>query len=381
MEAEALPGVEDLIASSARLPTDRAYGVATDSLRSSLMTLGHGVLVAAPVLGRTGGPPVDINLTSPSWIWSRKLQEYSAAAPVGTWSARLAVARKLRSRLSVVAPERLWTRFPELALASHERLAKVVLELHHVPHGLERYLTQTAARLLGRRLVLVAISDRIADSLEPISVCCKQLLVEPSGVDTKFFLPHRSLSSDPLRLLYIGSFSSEGEERGCRQFVDLALALQQRKVDSRLRIVGGRGHEVSKLIAYRDHLGISPVHCSIESHVPRDQVSSIVAWADIVLANYPESLTARHQSPLKLIEYAASGRPIVASATSSVLGTLPARAFIPYTEGDLESLIGAVLCVATSATVREGATSSATSWARQREWRTRTGRILDAIAQ
>lgn len=381
MDVETLPEVADLIASSARLPTDRAYGVATDSLRRSLLTLGHGVLVAAPVLGGTGGPPVDINLTSPSWIWSRKLQEYSAAASFGTWSARLAVARKLRSRLPAIAPERLWTRFPELALASRESMAKIVLELHHVPHGFERYLTQTAARLLARRLVLVAISDRIADSLGPIAAWCKQVLVEPSGVDTKFFLPHRSLSSDPLRLLYIGSFSSEGEERGCRQFVDLASALQQRKVNSRLRIVGGRGHEVSSLVAYRDGLGISPVHCSIEPHVPRGQVSSVVEWADIVLANYPERLTARHESPLKLIEYAASGRPIVASATSSVLGTLPARAFIPYAEGDLESLIDAVLCVATSATVREGATSSATSWAQQREWSARTGRILDAITQ
>lgn len=96
--------------------------------------------------------------------------------------------------------------------------------------------------------------------------------------------------------------------------VDILLHAMARLPDARALIVGGLAGEpdLERVRALAGTLAPGRVTCA--GHVEPPQVAERLQEADVlVIPNPPTTISAAYTSPLKLFEYMASGRPIVAS--------------------------------------------------------------------
>jgi glycosyltransferase involved in cell wall biosynthesis len=143
-----------------------------------------------------------------------------------------------------------------------------------------------------------------------------RLRVVPDGVR----LPHdRQWSEparDPARPPIVGYAGHLYPWKGVEVLLD-ALA---RLPEARGLIVGGHEAEpdLARVRARAESLGISS-RITFTGYVDPPRVAPLVATADmLVLPNPPSAIATRFTSPLKLFEYMAAGRPIVASDLPSV---------------------------------------------------------------
>ena len=141
-----------------------------------------------------------------------------------------------------------------------------------------------------------------------------KITVIPNGVSPNDFpctpLPERSQDRPPV-LVYIGTLA---DWQGLDILIQAMPAiLEQQGV--RVRIVGrGRSRQRKTLAKQIQKMGLEN-HVSVEEAVPHHQVAALLSEADICLA--PLSLNDRNITqgccPIKVIEYMAVGRPLVAS--------------------------------------------------------------------
>jgi len=139
-----------------------------------------------------------------------------------------------------------------------------------------------------------------------------KITVIPNGVDTKLFTPQLPGSpADRPTLLYIGTLADW-------QGLDLLLEAMPAILaghPARLRIVGrGRGRQRKDLLKRVRKLGLED-SVSIEPAVPHHEMPALIAQADVCLAPlaYNDRNVTQGCCPLKIIEYMACARPIVAA--------------------------------------------------------------------
>lgn len=99
-------------------------------------------------------------------------------------------------------------------------------------------------------------------------------------------------------------------------FIDAASKLFKRIPAARFMIVGG-GYRLDELRRYADCSGLNGGLVFTE-HVPHDDVPFYIAAADICVACFEKNDITECKSPLKIVEYLASGKPIVASRVGEV---------------------------------------------------------------
>jgi glycosyltransferase involved in cell wall biosynthesis len=160
---------------------------------------------------------------------------------------------------------------------------------------------------------VICPSNVTRDYIASLGLDRKTVSVIPNGVSPSDFSPSPLPSREgrvPV-LLYIGTLADwQGLEVVIRA---LPKILEQQTV--RLKIVGRGRSRQRKLLAKQirklgleDHVGIQPA-------VPHHEIPALVAEADICLA--PLGLNDRNVTqgacPIKVLEYMAAGRPLVAS--------------------------------------------------------------------
>ena len=241
--------------------------------------------------------------------------------------------------------------------------------------GWGRLLERVGEDPLLRAADLVAcISEEVAEEVARRGVSSERILVTPNGVDIHLFNPDVSGSAvrkryslgDAFVLGWIGSFH---KFHGLDLAIEVAAELREELPELRLLLVGD-GLDRARIEAQVRRLNLRNVvftgtvdHSDIPSHIAAMDVPLVLCPAD----------DAFHYSPLKLREYMACGRPVIAPR----IGEL--RDFISDGEdgllvepGDVLSLVAAIrrLCdnpdlrasmgvAARSKMVRDG------SWERQ----------------
>ena len=108
--------------------------------------------------------------------------------------------------------------------------------------------------------------------------------------------------------------------RGLDRLVRAFAALQRDVPDSMLVLVGGRPVERAEMAALAGELGIAEA-VRLPGQRPQDEVVDWVAAADALVV--PGVINGLNASPLKMFEYAAMDRPIVADdipAVREILG-------------------------------------------------------------
>lgn len=99
-------------------------------------------------------------------------------------------------------------------------------------------------------------------------------------------------------------------------FIDAAFRICGRIPEVTFMIVGG-GYRLPELKKYSASLGLDG-KMIFTGYVPHDEVPFYIAAADICAACFEKNDITECKSPLKIVEYLASGKPVVASRTGEV---------------------------------------------------------------
>jgi len=130
--------------------------------------------------------------------------------------------------------------------------------------------------------------------------------------------------------------------RGLDRLVRAFAALHAATPDSVLLLVGGRDGERAEMAALARDLGIAAA-VRLPGQRPQEAVVDYLAAADALVV--PGVINGLNASPLKMFEYAAMGRPIVADdtpATREILGDDGARYFPSGDEAALRAALDAI---------------------------------------
>jgi glycosyltransferase involved in cell wall biosynthesis len=227
---------------------------------------------------------------------------------------RLASARCARRRVDLIFTRTYLT--PQYTLA---RGLPTVVETHNPPD--DNPQRQALYQVLDHPLLLavVTISQNLAGRYQEYGLPAEKILIAPDGVDLDAYAnpldkeqARERLGLDPAQPVaaYVGHLY---EGRG----VEYILRAAQSLPDIRFHLVGGHPQDVQRWQKTAQETGLK--NLSFTGFVPNRQVPLHLWAADVLLMPYGLSCpTVEWMSPLKMFEYMAAGRAIVASDLPAV---------------------------------------------------------------
>ncbi len=207
------------------------------------------------------------------------------------------------------------------------------------------------SRFFARRAKIVATNPLIAQELKKIFSI--STIVEPNGVDESFF----NLSGHGAGPLYVGRFYTW---KGLDVLAATGMDIQ---------VLGGSKEEFEKIFGSANNLRFAE---ATPAEVPH-----WLARADVLLltGTAKNQDSNRYTAPMKVFEYLATGKPIVASATEALQSLVPNNLVIYCQPDNPEALVSAI----TQALQEPGDSAARITFAREHTWHKRSQRILDAF--
>jgi glycosyltransferase involved in cell wall biosynthesis len=297
---------------SHRIQSRDGQSVHVEELVAALRNLGHEVLVVGPGFyeqARFGG---ESNLVA--WIRSRLPVVVGEVAEllytIPAWWRLRAAFRRFR-------PDLIYERYNLYYLAGtwvargsgtklflevnsplvEERTRLGQLRLRWLAGALERYVWRSADKVL---VVTSVLQQAVAAAGVPFA----QIAVVPNGIDPAQFaaLPAREAGEGPLVLGFVGFVR---DWHGLDAVI-AAMAAEQCGPTLRLVVVGD-GPARETLQRQAEALGLAD-RVTFTGLQPREAIPALVSDFDIAL----QPLVVSYASPLKIFEYMAAGRAIVA---------------------------------------------------------------------
>lgn len=262
-----------------------------------------------------------------------------------------------------------------------------VYDAHHPPvNGLARAVARSFPRL--RSLVGMSFnSEGLRGIYSRLGAVHPNSVVARNGVETEMFegLPDKAslrkklgLPSERKIVCYCGN-TYEG--RGIEVLVDAAAELS----DAEFVVVGGTGKDNRPHGDAARLRGIS--NFNMVGFVSQGEVSSYLAASDVLVMPYSSAVTIRGGTeageftcPLKLFEYMAAGKPIVATEIPSVMEVLePGRNSVTVPPDDSRKFIDALSMVLEDQDLRSRISRNALSDAGRYTWEKRVERIIGGL--
>jgi methylation protein EvaC len=300
----------------ARIPAEKAYGTAIMKMCEQIALCGVPLALVAPA--RTYGPQED-PFTYHGVSKAFSIQRLPATDFVGKrlTISRVLYALDLLSFMWSLARRRfpkdaiLYTRDYLLAFVLPRR--HLFLELHTV-HAHSFLFRKAIQRTRG----IVVISNGIRAALIELGVAAERILVAASGVDMKTFdlaiskdeaRSKLKLPKDAYLAVYTGNFTTMGQDKGLR---DIIVSLKDAP-NVTFVAVGGSDNDPANYREIADKEGVSD-RVVLLGYAPQSTLALYQKAADVLLMPFPDTHHYRtHMSPVKMFEYMASRRPIIAS--------------------------------------------------------------------
>lgn len=282
-------------------------------------------------------PDARIHLITPA-----SLSLHPLARPSSVVSHRIEVARQLRTvRPDVIVSYALSTGLPALQLAKR----------HHIPymfHAIDALhaivpvgALQPIARWVERRLFaaadqVVLINEHLRDYAIRMGATPDRARVLRTGVDLQRFTPQvdgqraraeLGLEVGDYVLFFMGwlyTFS------GVRQ---VAESLRGLPPDVKLVVVGD-GDDYRVLQTLQEELGGRLI---LTGRVPYDRIPALIAASDMCLLPFHRVPATEHIVPIKLYEYMAAGKPVVATPLPGVRRDVGEGNGVVYAEAEAQA--------------------------------------------
>jgi glycosyltransferase involved in cell wall biosynthesis len=240
----------------------------------------------------------------------------------------------------------------------------------------------TARRLAKRAAGIVALTDGVRQSLINKGVPSKKIIVAHDAVrldmfknDYKkdFIRKELHLPTDKKIVIYTGHlFAWKGVHV-------LAAAAKQLATDTVIVFVGGLQKDVEE---FKSKYFDSP-NILVLGHKSRSEIPKYLAGADILaLPNSGHTdISYSYTSPLKLFEYMAAKRPIVASDLPSLRETLSGQNAFLVPADNVDALAQAIKSIAVSADEVKQKVENAYALALSSTWYNRADKITQFITE
>ena len=257
------------------------------------------------------------------------------------------------------------------ALVKRGRLTLRLHLLKYVEGFNARHSDKVIALTDGLKLVLI---NRYKVNSEKITVIPSGTNVDlfqpldPSECRRRFGLPLDSFVVSFLGVLY--------EHQGVQVLAQAASLLIKRKPNMHF-LVGGNGPHRETLQEIVGRLGLNSRFCLL-GNVPYEEAPAVIGASDICVA--PFLKTRGETSPLKIFDYLAAGRPVIAS-------DLPCLRWIANTSGavllvppeDPEALSNAILILLDNTAQTQKMAEQGKVWVQPYSWREIAKEILSGL--
>lgn len=219
---------------------------------------------------------------------------------------------------------------------------KVALESHLIPKRRALYFF-----LARRASSIIVISKALRDSFVASGFEEKNILVAPSGVDLSVFdidisredaREQLDLPADAKVAVYTGNFTTMGEDKGLS---DIVAALKEAP-NVIFVAAGGSEKDIARYRAEAQEAGVAD-RVILRGYAPQRMLAIYQKAADMLLMPFPDTPHYRnHMSPVKMFEYMASKRPIVASGLPTIREVLNDSNAVIAAPGDPTALAASI---------------------------------------
>jgi glycosyltransferase involved in cell wall biosynthesis len=234
---------------------------------------------------------------------------------------------------------------------------------------------------IGLATAAVTVNEAMRERLIGLGVAPERVTVVANSPSLARFDPGahvpRTFAEDgQVRLVYAGALTPTYE-------LDVALAaiarLRELRPDSDIRLdIYGRGDAAERLVDQAARLELDD-RVTFHGRVPIEDVPSAIARADIGLAPTRHDRFTDVSLSTKVFEYAAMGKPVVASALPMIERTFPPGSVATYEPGDADALAAAILRLVDDAPARATAVALATTIVERASWEMESARYLDLV--
>lgn len=220
-----------------------------------------------------------------------------------------------------------------------------VLEIHSLP----KKTRKIHLRIWKKARALVVLTPFIKQTLVDLGISEEKILVSPDGVDLKMFdidlsktdaRDKLNLSQDKNLIGYVGMLRTLGMEKGIDTAISALKELSSK--NTQLVLVGGSKDDINfyKQMAKVANIEDKVIFVGRVSHL---EVPFYLKAFDVLVAPFPENQHySYYMSPMKIFEYMASKRPIIATKLPSLESILGNGRGILITPGNSIELAKAV---------------------------------------
>ncbi|MFZ5809687.1 MAG: glycosyltransferase family 4 protein [Chloroflexota bacterium] len=391
-----------VIAPSA-MPARRANTIQTAKMAQAFAVLGHEVLLIASPSVESPSPHNRGASIEGSLEWSSLAHHYGLRTPFQiAWMRSLPALKRYDFALRAVLRALIWradliyTRLPQAAALASLLGIPTIFEIHDLPQGGAAKLLRLFLRGRGA-LRLVTITQALSADLQrafPIrAVPAKRsalqpfLLIAPDGVDIDRYTPWLTPQQARQQLQSMGVSLPERFIAGysghlyAGRGIELIFDLASRLPDSTFLLVGGEEADLQHWQSILRQQSLSNV--ILHGFVPNAELPLYQMACDVLLMPYQEQVAASsggniaaYLSPMKLFEYLACGRPILASDLPVFHEILNSQTAILLPPDDSQAWLDALLDLEKSPTKRQELSRSARQTAAIYSWEERAGLIL-----
>jgi glycosyltransferase involved in cell wall biosynthesis len=221
------------------------------------------------------------------------------------------IAACVRRRCNV--PLVLW---PPESLEMHGQRSRIASrKAHFLYSSLARFNKFVLVRLLRQADLVLPTSKAQKERLADWGIDGAKMMPLPSGVDVEVFSPRegsairkRYLWNDSKVVAYVGIMS---KTRKLDMLIQAFSQVKRQVTDAKLLMVGDGGDRANLEKLARE-LGLSE-DILFTGRVPYRDVPDFIAAADVALVAVPPLSFYKTGSPLKLFEYMAMAKPVVAT--------------------------------------------------------------------
>jgi glycosyltransferase involved in cell wall biosynthesis len=259
-------------------------------------------------------------------------------------------------------------------------IPKVFLEVHTIPQNPSFLFKWSCRRALG----VITITGPLQKMVIDLGVKPEKTMVAPSAVDlSKFSLRvdkemvrnELGLSVNNKIIGYVGQFGSVGLPKG----IDTLIQIIKKLPDNyNLLLVGGDEKSVIHFKEFANSLGVQ--HKVIfTGQVPHEVTNRYMQAADVLMVAYPEYDFYKYfTSPMKIFEYMAAGKPIVATDFPTLQEALGDSALLVGSQ-DIDGYVKAIEKITADPQYAQRLGEAAYAKVKENTWANRARVILNFV--
>jgi glycosyltransferase involved in cell wall biosynthesis len=188
-------------------------------------------------------------------------------------------------------------------------------------------------------------------------------------------LPESRQPRDTFRLVYHGTVS----QRHGLEIAVRAVAQAREKIENLEFLVLGEGDDLDRIERLVSELSLDGTVAVQRGFVPIEELAPVLSDVDVGVVPVYDDRFTRYMLPVKLLEYAALGIPVICSSTQTIRSYFDDTMVRFVRPGDVDDLAGAIVELGADPELRRRLALSARRFNEQHGWEAERARYYELI--